>query len=622
MQTQNKKIGLLLRVSSLPQERDGSGLEVQEDMGRDLSKRLGFEPKIYNEGSQSTFRMNVEARVTLVEMLDDIAKGIIDKIWVFNLDRLGRESSSWYSIYKILLENQVKIYVGNVDKPYDLDSAVDVLTMTILTSISQYDNAIRRMRSVLGKRNALKKGQTYVGGTPPFGYKVDDNKMLYLDEEKSQLIKEIFEMYAEGKTTSDIRDYLNASGHRPPRGGSSFNRGTIQMWLGNTLYKGEQVWEWKEEVGGKKQIVETIKIKTPKIISFKLFDKVQRNLIRNSHYSPDQKKNTSLFGGLVYCKSCETKLLAVKVPTKSNDLYSCPSVNYKWRDPERWEQKHKDCTLKKSARVSSTDEALINHLVKTLKDSNRVRTEYKKKVLGHKFQKSENIRKKVDTHSRHIRDARTEKETLENSRNNLLVDIYSKKVGAKQGKELDVIFSNRITEQDKIILDSKREIEVLNRSSAWISWLDEMYLEMESLKKLPVNLQKIFVQKYLKKIDVVYDPKKQCHKFDYEFFYPLVEDVYQITGKNKLGHRTHKVLDGKSKSSLSLEIPTSYNTKMDGDRKTLKEVITKYRVQEKLSLNELAKKLNELEYKTTRGNEWNKTRLSSYIKYMKIDVGK
>ena len=61
---------------------------------------------------------------------------------------------------------------------------------------------------------------------------------------------------------------------------------------------------------------------------------------------------------------------------------------------------------------------------------------------------------------------------------------------------------------------------------------------------------------------------------------------------------------------------------MDGDRKTLKEVITKYRVQEKLSLNELAKKLNELEYKTTRGNDWNKTRLSSYIKYMKIDVGK
>ena len=99
---QNKNIGLLLRVSSDVQESDGNSLDVQEEMGVELAKRLGFTPVIYNEGSQSTFRVEVTSRLKLVELLDDIKKGIIDKIWVFNTDRLGRESRSWYSIYKTL----------------------------------------------------------------------------------------------------------------------------------------------------------------------------------------------------------------------------------------------------------------------------------------------------------------------------------------------------------------------------------------------------------------------------------------------------------------------------------------------------------------------------------------
>ena len=50
-----------------------------------------------------------------------------------------------------------KIYVGVSPKPYDLDNPLDNLNMNILSLISQYDNQIRRMRSVMGKRNSLKK---------------------------------------------------------------------------------------------------------------------------------------------------------------------------------------------------------------------------------------------------------------------------------------------------------------------------------------------------------------------------------------------------------------------------------------------------------------------------------
>jgi len=188
-----EKLGLLLRVSTKVQEEDGTSLEVQENMGRELSKKLGLEPIIFNEGSQSSFTVEIEERIKLVELLNEVQNNNINNIWVFNTDRLGRNSQSWLSIYKILLSKGVRVYVGKSDKPFDLDNPMDEFIMGILSQISQYDNKLRRMRSVLGKRNSLKSGNTYVGGTKPFGYDVK-NKQLIINKEESECVKEIFKI--------------------------------------------------------------------------------------------------------------------------------------------------------------------------------------------------------------------------------------------------------------------------------------------------------------------------------------------------------------------------------------------------------------------------------------------
>ena len=49
MENKEHKIGLLLRVSTKVQEEEGTSLEVQEQMGRELSEKLGLEPIIFNE---------------------------------------------------------------------------------------------------------------------------------------------------------------------------------------------------------------------------------------------------------------------------------------------------------------------------------------------------------------------------------------------------------------------------------------------------------------------------------------------------------------------------------------------------------------------------------------------
>ena len=54
----------------------------------------------------------------------------------------------------------------------------------------------------------------------------------------------------------------------------------------------------------------------------------------------------------------------------------------------------------------------------------------------------------------------------------------------------------------------------------------------------------------------------------------------------------------------------------------LNKVISKLRVENSLSLNEISKRLNEKGYRTLTNKMWNKSSLSLYIKRMKVEVGK
>ena len=89
-----EKIGLLYRVSSEVQESEGNSLDVQQKMGRQISKKLKLDYVEFNEGVQSSFVLDIRERPILIELLDEISKpNGIRKVWVFNTDRLGRTSN-------------------------------------------------------------------------------------------------------------------------------------------------------------------------------------------------------------------------------------------------------------------------------------------------------------------------------------------------------------------------------------------------------------------------------------------------------------------------------------------------------------------------------------------------
>ncbi|MEQ6124550.1 recombinase family protein [Pseudotenacibaculum sp. MALMAid0570] len=619
-----ENIGILLRVSTDQQQNEGGGLDIQRKQGLEMSKKLGLKPIIFNEGSQSSFKVEINERVKLVELLDEVQKGTIKNIWVFNSDRLGRNTQSWMSIYKILIEHGVKIYVGVSPKPYDLDNPLDNLNMNILSLISQYDNQIRRMRSVMGKRNSLKNGNTFIGGTKPFGYDVKNKKLIPNNEEK-KVLNTIYKMYSEGKSTMDIKLYMDTkTNFQPKRSKDGWNTGTIQKMLGNPLYKGVQKWEWREMVNGKPKVVDTIMLKTPQIIPTKLWDKVQIRLLENLKHRNVEKKNISLLDGLLFCKSCGIKLSIKNGKSRNgNDLYTCRSVEYKWKNPSKWGNKHLNCSLKKSLIIEDTDTQVVEHLISVIKESKRVREDFKIKNLNPKFDEVKNLKKESDRRVKYIKEKKKILKGYEDNVIDLEVQILTNSIEKPKGRKMIEKISKLIVEVNQEIKRLEDELWMYKNSTEWIDWLNKMFLEIDSVHGYTMEKKKQFLNQYLHKIDVKYLSKEKSHKLDFEFKYPIVEDELTQKGLDDKGKRIYKIEDGKNTSSVKIKVNTSYKPKKSKeDRDKLNKLISELRVEKSLTLNQISNQLNKDGYRTPTNKDWNKSNLSLYIKRMKVDVGK
>ena len=617
-----QNLGILLRVSSDIQQTDGGGLDVQKKMGLEMSKKLGLKPIIFNEGSQSSFQIELEERIKLVELLDEITKGNIKNIWVYNSDRLGRSTQSWWSIYKVLLDSGTKVYIGSSQKPYDLDNPIDEFQMGILSLVSQYDNKLRRMRSVMGKRNSLKSGNTFVCGTKPFGYDVKGKKLV-INKEESKCVKKIYEMYRDGKSTVQIKYYLDIkTPFEPKRSKGGWNLGTIQKMLGSTLYKGVQKWEWKEMVSGKQKIVDTILLKTPKIVPNKLWDEVQIKLLENLKVRNNEKSYHSLLDDIICCKSCGVKLSSRD--SVSNPLYSCRSVEYKWKNNSKWENKHLNCTLKKSLRIEPTDSEIMNHITSIIKESKRVRENFKIKTLTPKFEDVKNIKKETDKRVKYINEKKKVYKDYSENVINLEVDILTNKIDREKGKKMINKISDMMKELTSEIQRLENELLIYQNSSNWLDWLNQMYLEIDSVKDYDLEKKKKFLNDYINKIEVEYLPKEQSHRFNLDFKYPIVEDKLIKDGLEKDGKRKYQIGDGMKTSTLLVKLPNNFSkSKLTvSERDELNRVISKYRVEDSLSLNEISKRLNDKGYRTLTNKMWNKSSLSLHIKRMKVEVGK
>ena len=131
-----------------------------------------------------------------------------------------------------------------------------------------YFSAGHCLPELVGKNDAIipdghagKANGNHVIGGVPYGYTVSDGA-LELDEDRSAIIREIFQSKADGESLQRIADALNGRGIKSARGGL-WNKPGIAFILKNRAYVGEYKYDG-------------VSYKIPEIVSLSLFDTVNR----------------------------------------------------------------------------------------------------------------------------------------------------------------------------------------------------------------------------------------------------------------------------------------------------------------------------------------------------------
>ena len=622
-----EKIGLLYRVSSKPQETDGSSLDVQKEIGIKISKILGLKYQEFDEGVQSSFKVEINQRPKLVELLDEIQKpNGIRKVWVFNTDRLGRYSQSWYSILKVFIDFGVQIYIGDSTKPYDLNNSPDKLMIGVLSLISQYDNELRRMRSIMGKRNSLRNGNTYLGSTIPFGYTVK-NKKLKEDEKESFHLRKIFTMYNQGKSTMDIKMYLDKIPDiKPRRTKLGWNLGTIQKMMRNTIYIGTQVWKWEEKLpNGDITTVDEIIIKTPKLIEKELWESVNQKM--NLHLQKRKKSipTDQILGGTIVCNECGLSLSYRKRGNSQQYYGRCSEYSWKhnknYLDNKKKNYNKTNCKMKRSLNIVETDEKILDKIIDIITKSSIVREKYKIKDLSPKWDSETKNSKRLGSIRTQLRNKRRELESLEDEQIQIEYDVRTKKISESIGSKLREKFKTSIEIVQEEIDLIKNEERLISESKGWVNWISKMEKDVKKIMNSSLEQKRDFINRNVQNIKVFFDEKSKEHDITINFRLPIVGDelIYDKKGIiNETGFKDYKIKDGDRTVNFRFEKPVQIRTKLNKEvRKVLNERIIQLKEVEFLSLKNICETLNKERLLTPTGKNWDKPKLSSYYRTIK-----
>ena len=291
--------------------------------------------KVYADRAQTGRNDN---REQFQLMLADAAKHAFDALIVWKTDRIGRNKEEIALNKYHLKKNGVKIYYVAEAIP---DTPEGIILEAVIEGMAAYYSEQLSQNVRRGMKTSAQKGR-YTGGTCPLGYRITADKRYEIDPKHAPTVREIFHLYAEGKTVTEIITILNNRGLRTARG-QLFTHNSLRTLLKNKKYIG--TFEYKDEV--------TIENSVPPIVEPEVFHRVQELLAINKKAAGHKKAKVDyLLFGKIFCGKCGAHMTGVCGTSKQHvkhHYYICSA------------KKKKLCT-KRAVRQDWIEHLVLKHL--------------------------------------------------------------------------------------------------------------------------------------------------------------------------------------------------------------------------------------------------------------------
>lgn len=323
-----KRIAIYCRVSSDDQkEKDTIDNQVDIlntyiEMKDDLEKYDEY----LDDGVSGTIPF--QERSCGKKLIEDAKRGLFDAILVWKIDRFGRDTLSGLSAVELL--RQYNIEIISVTEPFDLNTPTGRFQFITYLNMAELERNNILDRMFLGATRAAKQGK-WLGGIVPYGYFVNKDKYLEINEIEAVVVRKIFDMYVNDNLSSlDIAVFLNSSGidcNYASRGTgkknitekkSLWSTSTIQRILRSSTYMG--IHEYGKRASRRK---ETIFREVPAIIPEEVFEKATYTRKENIKYSKRNSPNRIfLLRTMVKCAECNHTYYGIYYKNRSA-VYSC-----------------------------------------------------------------------------------------------------------------------------------------------------------------------------------------------------------------------------------------------------------------------------------------------------------
>jgi DNA invertase Pin-like site-specific DNA recombinase len=207
-----------LRVSTTEQVK-GFGLDVQEKAIRDFCKAEGMRlVGVFRDEGQSGSN-GLECRVGLAEALATLKDHKGAQLVVYRLDRLARDLILQETLVERLRNEGTPVRsASEPDLDTDTDDPTKTLIRQIVGAVSQYERTVIRGRMAAGKA-AKRAAGGYVGGTVPYGFRLEDGQVVQ-DDEEQKVVALVGRRALAGVSLRQIADELERSGLRTRSGGA------------------------------------------------------------------------------------------------------------------------------------------------------------------------------------------------------------------------------------------------------------------------------------------------------------------------------------------------------------------------------------------------------------------
>lgn len=234
--------GLDQQFNSLDAQREACEAYVLSQAGEGWSTLR--EP--YDDGGYSGGSME---RPALQRLLSDIAKGRVDVVVVYKIDRLTRSLADFARIVEQFDAREVSFV--SVTQAFNTTSSMGRLTLNVLLSFAQFEREVTGER-IRDKIAASKAKGMWMGGLPPLGYDAPagTDRILRVNEPEAKTVRWIFSRYLELRSVHSLVADLAGRGvvskvrlsrDGQPCGGQPFSRGALFHLLRNRVYRGEIV---------------------------------------------------------------------------------------------------------------------------------------------------------------------------------------------------------------------------------------------------------------------------------------------------------------------------------------------------------------------------------------------